>query len=182
MPRGHPGQVKKTTKNLGNHGNLPGPGPGRPKGVPNKVNRDLKEAYLMAANLAGGKEGLIGYLKKQAELENPSAFMTGLSKLLPSMLEGNPDAPLIVERVYYTRDGGLKPICLACCQKPCCSIRRLLFTRANPASIETWRLDAPIAAHGWQRRGRVRPQSRVRRPRARKNRRCPWQVLSRGPA
>ena len=48
--------------------------------------------------------GLIGYLKKQAELENPSAFMTGLSKLLPSMLEGNPDAPLIVERVYYTRE------------------------------------------------------------------------------
>ena len=73
--------------------------------MPNKVNRDLKEAYLMAANLAGGKEGLIGYLKKQAELENPSAFMTGLSKLLPSMLEGNPDAPLLVERVYYTRDG-----------------------------------------------------------------------------
>ena len=115
MPRGHPGQVKQTAKKplgntakkqkLGNHGNLPGPGPGRPKGVPNKVNRDLKEAYLMAANLAGGKEGLIGYLKKQAELENPSAFMTGLSKLLPSMLEGNPDAPLIVERVYYTRDG-----------------------------------------------------------------------------
>ena len=64
----------------------------------------LKEAYLMAANLAGGKEGLIGYLKTQAELVNPSAFMTGLSKLLPLMLEGNPDAPLIVERVYYTRD------------------------------------------------------------------------------
>jgi hypothetical protein len=117
MPRGHPGQVKQTAKKpkklgntakkqkLGNHGNLPGPGPGRPKGVPNKVNRDLKEAYLMAANLAGGKEGLVGYLKKQAELENPSAFMTGLSKLLPSMLEGNPDAPLIVERIYYTRDG-----------------------------------------------------------------------------
>ena len=114
MPRGHPGQVKETTKKpkklgntakkqkLGNHGNLPGPGPGRPKGLPNKVNRDLKEAYLMAANLAGGKEGLVGYLKTQAELVNPSAFMTGLSKLLPSMLEGNPDAPLIVERVYYT--------------------------------------------------------------------------------
>jgi hypothetical protein len=65
----------------------------------------IRRAYLMAANLAGGEEGLIGYLKKQAELENPSAFMTGLSKLLPSMLEGNPDAPLIVERVYYTRDG-----------------------------------------------------------------------------
>jgi hypothetical protein len=43
-------------------------------------------------------------LKKQAELENPSPFMTGLSKILPSTIEGNPDAPLIVERVYYTRD------------------------------------------------------------------------------
>jgi hypothetical protein len=111
MPRGHPGQVKQTGKKSKDpkkdpkFGNLPGPGPGRFKGVPNKVNRDLKEAYLMAANLAGGKEGLVGYLKKQAELVNPSAFMTGLSKLLPSMLEGNPDAPLIVERVYYTRDG-----------------------------------------------------------------------------
>ena len=59
---------------------------------------------FMAANLAGGKEGLVGYLKTQAELVNPSAFMTGLSKLLPLMLEGNPDAPLIVERVYYTRE------------------------------------------------------------------------------
>ena len=80
-------------------------GQAAPRGVPNKVNRDLREAYLLAANLAGGEEGLVGYLKTQAELVNPSAFMTGLSKLLPSVLEGNPDAPLIVERVYYTRDG-----------------------------------------------------------------------------
>ena len=52
---------------------------GRPKGSPNKISRDLKEAYLLAANLAGGKEGLVGYLKTQAQLANPSAFMTGLS-------------------------------------------------------------------------------------------------------
>jgi hypothetical protein len=78
---------------------------GRRKGSPNKISRDLKEAYLLAANLAGGKEGLVGYLKTQAQLANPSAFMTGLSKLLPLMMEGNPNAPLIVERVYYTRDG-----------------------------------------------------------------------------
>ena len=117
MPRGYPGTVepepvydkkpreKRKLKPRGKpfeKGNRNG---GRPKGSPNKISRDLKEAYLMAANLAGGKEGLIGYLKKQAELENPSAFMTGLSKLLPLMMEGNPDAPLIVERVYYTRDG-----------------------------------------------------------------------------
>ena len=168
MPRGHPGQKtakKQTAKKQGNHGNLPGPGPGRPKGVPNKVSRDLKEAYLMAANLAGGKEGLIGYLKKQAELENPSAFMTGLSKLLPLMLEGNPDAPLIVERVYYTREADWKLMCLACG-----SISHVVqsppwFTRANPASgdAEQQRLSPRMDGSG---AGAMRPQSQVRRPRA----------------
>jgi hypothetical protein len=67
---------------------------GRPKGVPNKISRDLKEAYLMAANLAGGEEGLVGYLKTQALQGNPSPFMAGLAKLLPLMLEGSKDAPL----------------------------------------------------------------------------------------
>ena len=54
-------------------------------------------------------EGLAGYPKKQALLENPSPFMTGPSKLLPMMLR-ELDAPLIVERVYYT-GRGLKPMC-----------------------------------------------------------------------
>ena len=116
MPRGHPGQVKQTTKKLGNHGNLPGPGPGRPKGVPNKVNRDLREAYLMAANLAGGKQGLVGYLKKQAELENPSAFMTGLSKLLPSVLGKSGRAAYRRARVLHS-GRGLKPM-PRCADKP----------------------------------------------------------------
>jgi hypothetical protein len=97
------GNTAKQQK-LGNHGNLPGPGPGRPKGVPNKINRDLKEAYLLAANLAGGEEGLVGYLKAQALQGNPSPFMAGLAKLLPLMLEGSKDAPIIVERVRYTND------------------------------------------------------------------------------
>jgi hypothetical protein len=96
MPRGYPGQVKQTGKKPKDpkFGNLPGPGPGRPKGVPNKINRYLKEAYLIAANLAGGKDGLVGYLKTQALQGNPSAFMTGLSKLLPLRLEASEDAPL----------------------------------------------------------------------------------------
>ena len=34
--------------------------------------------------------------------ENPSPFMAGLAKLLPLMLEGSKDAPIIVERVRYT--------------------------------------------------------------------------------
>jgi hypothetical protein len=48
----------------------------------------------MAANLAGGEEGLVGYLKIQALQSNPSPFMAGLAKLLPLMLEGSKDAPL----------------------------------------------------------------------------------------
>ena len=106
MPRGHADRVKETTKKSkdAKFGNLPGPGPGRPKGVPNKINRDLKEAYLLAANLAGGEEGLVGYLKTQALQGNPSSFMAGLAKLLPLMLEGSKDAPIIVERVRYTDD------------------------------------------------------------------------------
>lgn len=58
------------------------------------MSRDLIEAYLMAANLTGGKEGLVGYLKTQALQSNPSPFMAGLAKLLPLMLEGNNDTPL----------------------------------------------------------------------------------------
>ena len=137
MPRGHPGQVKQTTKKpkRATLGNLPGPGPGRPKGLPNKVNRDLKEAYLMAANLAGGKEGLIGYLKKQAELENPSAFMTGLSKLLPLMLEGNPDAPLIVERVGRVGSAARKAHA-----GPSIGSWRCGFPRRYRALVVAWRI------------------------------------------
>jgi hypothetical protein len=44
---------------------------GRRKGSPNKISRDLKEAYLLAANLAGGKEGLVGYLKLQGLADWP---------------------------------------------------------------------------------------------------------------
>jgi hypothetical protein len=111
MPRGHPGQVKQTTKKLGNHGNLPGPGPGRPKGVPNKVNRDLKEAYLMAANLAGGKEGLIGYLKKQAGARKPVGVHDGAVQA-PAIDAGGKSGRAAHRRARLLHSGrGLKPMC-----------------------------------------------------------------------
>ena len=47
-------QVKETKKN-----SRPGdgtPGPGRPKGVPNKTTALLKDAVLKAAETAGGGE------------------------------------------------------------------------------------------------------------------------------
>jgi hypothetical protein len=116
MPRGYTGTVEPETvsdkkpgekRKLKPRGKPFEPGNrngGRPKGAPNKISRDLKEAYLVAANLAGGEEGLVGYLKAQALQNNPSPFMAGLAKLLPLMLEGSKDAPLVVERVRYTNE------------------------------------------------------------------------------
>jgi hypothetical protein len=48
---------------------------GRQKGTPNKTTKLLKDAILQAAEGAGGKEGLVGYLQTQA-IENPGPFMT----------------------------------------------------------------------------------------------------------
>jgi len=68
-------------------------GPGRPKGVPNKITTDLKRAILEAAEAAGGAGGTAGYLTKQAT-SNPAAFMTLLGKVLPTTVVGDPDNPL----------------------------------------------------------------------------------------
>lgn len=73
--------VKKTTRNQ-----LP-PGPGRPKGVPNKTTTLLKEAILEAAETAGGKDGLVGYLVTLAKGE-PVAFSSLLGKVLPMQVTG----------------------------------------------------------------------------------------------
>jgi hypothetical protein len=61
--------------------------PGRPKGSPNKTTALLKDAILEAAQKAGKKEGMVGYLVKQAD-ENPAAFMTLLGKVLPMQING----------------------------------------------------------------------------------------------
>lgn len=70
-----------------------GPGPGRPKGSQNKTTRELKDAILAAAEAAGGKEKLVGYLKVQA-VANPTAFLTLLGKVLPLQMSGDPDNPM----------------------------------------------------------------------------------------
>jgi hypothetical protein len=58
---------------------------GRQKGTLNKISALLKDAVLEAADTAGGKEGLVGYLRLQAR-ENPVAFMGLLGKLVPSQI------------------------------------------------------------------------------------------------
>lgn len=71
------------------------PGPGRPKGVPNKSTALLKDAILQAAEAAGGKQGMIGYLQAQATA-NPGPFLALLGKVLPSQIGSDPDNPLRV--------------------------------------------------------------------------------------
>jgi hypothetical protein len=93
------GAVKETTgkpKRVGDGT----PGPGRPKGIPNKTTKLLKDAILEAATKAGGRDGLVGYLKTQAS-QNPQSFMPLLGKVLPLQLhgpdddDGNPTTPRI---------------------------------------------------------------------------------------
>jgi hypothetical protein len=70
------------------------PGPGRPKGVPNKTTTALKEAILAAAEQAGGEGGTIAYLAKQA-VENPQSFLPLLGKVLPMQVTGEGGGPVI---------------------------------------------------------------------------------------
>jgi hypothetical protein len=69
--------------------------PGRPKGSPNKTTALLKDSILKAAEAAGDKAGMTGYLTSQAK-ENPVAFMGLLGKVLPLQVAGDPDNPLKV--------------------------------------------------------------------------------------
>ncbi len=73
-------QVKKTK------GNFPGgPGPGRPKGVPNKATTQLKDMILTALSNAGGAE----YLEARAnDPKTAAAFLGLVGKVLPMTVQG----------------------------------------------------------------------------------------------
>lgn len=78
------------------------PGPGRPKGTPNRTTALLKDAILKAAEAAGGAEGMVGYLTQQAQ-ENPGPFMALLGKVLPMQVAGEDGGPI---QVVIQRFGG----------------------------------------------------------------------------
>jgi len=72
---------------------------GRQKGTPNKINALLKDEILQAAESAhpGGR---VGYLTQQA-MENPTAFLTLLGKVLPTQVEGTGQSGEIIFRTVY---------------------------------------------------------------------------------
>lgn len=88
-----PSKVQAQSK--GRPENLTNAGKGRVKGVPNKTTALLKDAILMAAQQAGGPDGMVGYLKDQAD-RNPGPFMSLLGKVLPMQVVGEGDGPLQV--------------------------------------------------------------------------------------
>jgi hypothetical protein len=101
MAKGRPGRtpkedqpVKQTGKKLKDpkFGNLPGPGPGRPKGSRNKFSGQLKALVLEA--LANAIEGgdAVDYLISQARQPNPSPFMSLLGKCVTRSSEGDAKA------------------------------------------------------------------------------------------
>lgn len=73
---------------------------GRKKGTPNKTTALLKDAILEAAEQAGGKDKLVGYLKAQAS-ENPGPFLALLGKVLPMQITGEDGGPLSIAVVRF---------------------------------------------------------------------------------
>lgn len=75
--------VKQTAGNQIGKGK---PGPGRPKGIPNKTTAALKDMILKALDDSGG----VDYLTQQAR-DNPTAFLTLVGKVLPMTVAGAGD-------------------------------------------------------------------------------------------
>lgn len=81
--------VKETGENLIGKGK---PGPGRPKGTPNKTTQLLKDAILKAATDAGNGD-MVEYLVAQAKA-NPGPFLALLGKVLPMQVTGEDGGPI----------------------------------------------------------------------------------------
>lgn len=69
---------------------FPGPGPGRPPGMQNKLTVELRDMVRQALDQAGG----IDYLARQAE-ENPGPFLALVGKVIPSELRITLSNPIL---------------------------------------------------------------------------------------
>lgn len=84
--------VKETESKFGN---LPGPGPGRPKGVPNKLTSLAKSVIAEAADRLGGADRLVEWARESPS--NERVFWgTIYPKLLPLQLNADIEARMSV--------------------------------------------------------------------------------------
>ena len=78
------------------------PGPGRKPGIPNKANGLLRDAIIQAAEEAGGKGGIVGYLTHQAR-KHPAAFLALIGRVLPLQVQGRDTSEQIVVEIVHRR-------------------------------------------------------------------------------
>lgn len=72
------------------------PGPGRPKGVPNRTTQAAKEAIAQAAAELGGSARLVEWAQENPK--NEFAFWSQIyPKLLPLQVSGDADNPHRIE-------------------------------------------------------------------------------------
>ena len=84
VPMGSGKLTESKPKRNKNDNLIKGPGPGRPKGVPNKLTQSLRSAVEMAARDCH-PEGLAGWLVERAQgsLGDRQIFATVVSKVIP---------------------------------------------------------------------------------------------------
>lgn len=86
---------QEVSKNSGKTSNLPGvAGPGRPKGVRNKLT-NLREAVLEAFDTVGGPEYLVRLA--QGTQSDRAAFVGLVSKVLPTQINANVEGGIQVQ-------------------------------------------------------------------------------------
>src|SRR5262245_12150162 len=75
-------------------------GRGRKPGVPERHTRILREAFILAAEAAGGgaPDGLVKYLTGQAHA-HPVAFLAALAKVLPLQIQGKSQGNVTIQIV-----------------------------------------------------------------------------------
>lgn len=107
MPRDLPGPVTnvprpvslKKRQRKANKGSFTKerPGPGRPRGVPNKFTGELKEAILAGVN-GSNKQGVAGFVL-DLSLNTPTSAAALLGRLIPVSTQGTLGATLTVRHL-----------------------------------------------------------------------------------
>lgn len=81
------------------------PGPGRPKGVPNKLTKSIRDAVLEAVQPgACHEEGLTGWLKDRAlgGIEDRKIFAGMVSRVIPVEITGAGGGPIKIDLGWMT--------------------------------------------------------------------------------